>query len=182
MSVPNNQLIRLLGTQAVRPSNAIQALHGSPYALMPRLQQALQVPIVSDAPQADQIGGVQNVPITWTSSTYDTASEIIISAQPNRVVLSVQNQSATNPIAVNYDATASISGSSPNFIAQGILLQPGVTLYVDKWCPTGTIHVSGAPNTCPFLVTQAYSSIGNIPEANLLQAMIQLIEMLTPQS
>jgi len=37
----------------------------------------------------------------------------------------------------------------------------GVSLYIDKWCPTGTVHISAS--AAPTVVSQGFSAIGNIP-------------------
>jgi hypothetical protein len=168
---------RVIGSQeAFRPGNMIQARQGSPYGqLFPALQRALQVPLDPNEPADQLVQTVNNAQVTWQSFFINSTTEYIVSAQPNRVVVCVQNQSATNPISVNFDQSAVVNGTSPNFTSQGFLLQPGVTLYIDKWCPTGTVHVSSGN---PAQVIQAYSSIGNIPELGVLGAVNALLAYL----
>lgn len=141
----------------------VEALQGDPFSLQPALGRALRVPLDPTIPVGDLPQQIQNIAIPWNSQTINsTSAENIISAQPNRVILIVQNLSPTDATAVNFDQTASISGTSPNFVSQGILLLPGVSLYIDKWCPTGTVHI--AASDAPVTVTQGFSQIGNIPE------------------
>lgn len=154
---------RLLGAQGFRPGSAISLFQGEPFwFLSPAVREGLRVPLDPSIPQQDLPSTINNIPITWTAQTFNsTATENIISAQPNRVILIAQNLSPTNAVAVNFDQTASVSGSSPNFVSQGLLLLPGVSLFVDKWCPTGTVHVSAS--SAPTVVVQGFSSIGNVP-------------------
>jgi hypothetical protein len=152
------------GTQPWRPGSMIEAQQGNPFQLLqPTLARKLNTPL-SPAPSGEFAFVPINYPIQWTAQTFNSSAiEQIISAQPNRVILIVQNFSPTTPLAVNFDQTAAISGASPNYVAQGILLLPGVSLFIDRWCPTGTVHVSASGAPCS--VTQGFSGIGNIPEA-----------------
>lgn len=177
-----NTMRQRLAQRNWRPQTGIEAVQGDPLAVQPMLSRALRVPLDPSIPLQEQPVPPINVPISWNIQTLNSASESIISAQPNRTVLMVQNQSPTLVIAVNFDATASVAGTSPNFVAQGILLQPGVSLYIDRWCPTNTVHVSGGNGgaAAPTLVLQGFSSLGNIPEISLANAIYQLIQILTP--
>jgi hypothetical protein len=162
------------GNQGYRPGTMYEALQGPQTVRNPHLLRALNTPLdPATTPESDTYPQF-NVPITWTSQTFNSAAtENIIQAQPNRVVIVAQNLSPDNAVAVNFDQTASVSGTSPNYVSQGILLLPGVSLFIDKWCPTGTIHVSASD--APTVITQGYSAIGNIPDANLLQALWQIL-------
>lgn len=154
---------RRLGAQGYRPGNAIQFFQGDPYWFFGKRARSLQIPLDPNEPKECLPSVVNNTPIVWAAQTFNvtTAANNILSAQPNRVILIVQNLSPTNPIAVNFDLAASVSGSSPNFVSQGLLLLPGVTLFVDKWTPTGGIYLSTA--NAPTVAVQGYSSIGNVP-------------------
>lgn len=154
-----------LADQGWRPGNAIQFFQGDPYWFLGRRARTLQIPVDDSHITENMPTQVNNIPITWIAQTFNNAiANNVVVAQPNRVLLIVQNLSPTNPVAVNFDQGASISGTSPNFVSQGILLLPGVTLFVDKWCPTGTVNVGQQiAATAPSVVVQGYSAIGNIP-------------------
>lgn len=158
----NMRRVAAQAAQPWRPGNAIEAFTGNPYAFDQNATQRLRTPLDQTQPRMPGQAAPVNVPISWISQTFNSnATENIISAQPNRVILVIQNLSPTTPIAVNFDLTASVSGASPNYVSQGIMLLPGVSLFIDKWCPTGTVHVSAA--NAPAVVTQGFSSIGNVP-------------------
>lgn len=163
------------GYQGWRPGNAVEAFQGPQMVRKTALLRALAVPLnPSTTPGTEGSLPQNNVEIRWTSQTFNSSStENILQALPNRVICIVQNLSSDLPIAVNFDQTASVSGSSPNYVSQGIMLLPGVSLFIDKWCPTGTIHV--AASDAPTVVTQGYSAIGNIPEYNVVQALWDLL-------
>lgn len=165
-----------------RPQTGVEAVQGDPLAVQPVLSRALRVPLDPSIPLQQQPVPTINVPIAWNIQALNSTTETIISAQPNRVVLMVQNQSPTLVISVNFDNTASVSGTSPNFIAQGVLLQPGVSLYIDRWCPTNTVHISSGNGAAaaPTLVLQGFSSLGNVPEISLANAIYELIQLLQP--
>lgn len=62
------------------------------------------------------------------------ASSQVISGNPRRNGLIIQNQSALGAdLYVNFGAAASV--------ANGLLLASGVTLLLDFWCPRDDIHV-----------------------------------------
>jgi hypothetical protein len=155
---------RRQGTTPWRPASMIEAFQGNPYAfLQGNLAQALRVPLDPNVPEQDLPAAIANVAITWTSQTYAPSSaEQIVNAFPNRVVLVVQNLSSANSTAINFDAVALISGTLPNQVSQGILLLPGASLYIDRWCPTGTVHI--AASSVSVTVTQAFSAAGNMPQ------------------
>jgi hypothetical protein len=151
------------GTQPYRPATGIEQQRGDPYGFAPGVSAQLQRPLIQN-----ELGGSgspalqQNIPVSWISQTFNgLATEVIISAQPNRVILLIQNISQTYAVAVNYDQTASLSGTSPNWVSQGVLLIPATQIFIDKWAPTGTIHIAGVNGIVT--VTQAYSAIGNVP-------------------
>jgi hypothetical protein len=181
---PSLDWARVIGTQRWRPGSAIGYFQGNPYAYMPGVSRGLQIPLDPNEP-ADQnpAGSITNFGIQTTSQTFVAGTgDQYISGQPNRVVLVVQNQSSANIIAVNFDQTAVITGTSPNFQSQGIMLQPGVSLWWDKWCPTGTIHISATAASTPVAVMQGFSSAGNLPEVSAIANLIaQLQAMLHPQ-
>jgi hypothetical protein len=157
---------RRQGAQMARPGSAVEAFQGHAFGgLQPQIARSLRIPLDPSIPQQDLPSQIANIPINWTSQTFNSAAfENIVPAYPNRVVLIVQNLSPTLPIAVNFDQTASVTGTTPNYVSQGIMLLPGVSLFIDRWCPTGTVHISAT--NAPTNVTQGFSAIGNIPEAN----------------
>lgn len=176
------KLRRQLAQRNWRPQTGVEAVQGDPLQVQPLLGRALRVPLDPSIPLQEQPFPTTNVPVVWNSQTINSTTETIISAQPNRVVLVVLNQSPTLAISVNFDNSAIITGTSPNFTVQGILLQPGVSLYIDRWCPTNTVHVSAgnggaAANTT---VMQGFSPYGNVPELSLANAIYQLIGILQP--
>lgn len=170
---PADWSMRRAGAQAYqgwRPGSAVEALQGPPYG-WGLLTRALATPLdPTISPEQDELFPVQNTPVSWISTTINSASETIISAQPNRVLLIVQNQSGAT-VAVNYDATANVDQN------QGLQLQNNEGIYTDIWCPTGTVHVSATSG--PVVVTQGYSAIGNIPENQVLLAILDLMQLLT---
>ncbi|MGA9854244.1 MAG: hypothetical protein WBR29_03065 [Gammaproteobacteria bacterium] len=161
---------RRQATQPFRAGNAIQMLQGDPLGrLQPGIARSLRIPLDPSAPATGQ-GGVQlpaaqiNAEIYWTTTVVNPSSapgaDYIIQGFPNRVVLFVTNNDPANPIAYNFDQTAAVTGSSPNYQVQGQLLYPSQSIYIDRWCPTGTVHLAGNASTS---VTQAFSAIGNFP-------------------
>jgi hypothetical protein len=164
------------GNQGWTPGNAIEILHGPPYGrgvLTDRLAMPLDPSNIDAGLAAAGIQSQTNIEIRWASTTLNNASaDQVVQAYPNRVVLVVQNQSSTTAIAVNFDQVALIFGTSPNQTSQGIMLLPGVSLYIDRWCPTGTIHVTASNVAVP--VIQGLSAIGNVPELQLLVAIQEL--------
>lgn len=172
---------QLIGTQASRRGNAIALYQRDPLPLPPGIRQLLRRPLNPDTPPSQAPPNVNNYPINVISQTLVIGTgDQYIAAQPNRVVVMVQNQSSANLISVNFDQAAPITGASPNFQSQGIMLQPGVSLWWDKWCPTGTIHISATAASTPVAVIQGYSPAGNLPEVsqltNILQALLAMVQ------
>lgn len=155
--------------QPFRAGNSIQALQGDALNFQPGLARALRVPLDPSGPSVGA-GGAQlpaqqiNAEIFWTTSVVNPSTsagaDFIIQGFPNRVVLFVTNNDAANPVAYNFDQTAAVTGTSPNYQVQGQLLYPSQSIYIDRWCPTGTIHLAGNASVS---VTQAYSAVGNFP-------------------
>lgn len=178
-----NQLRHRLAQRNWRPQTGVEAVQGDPLQVQPMLGRALRVPLDPSIPLQEQPVPPVNVPIIWNSQTINSTTETVISAQPNRVILVVLNQSPTLAISVNFDNTATIAGTSPNFTVQGILLQPGVSLYIDRWCPTNTVHVSAGNGgaAAPTTVMQGFSAQGNVPEISLAVALYELMALLQSQ-
>lgn len=145
-----------MASDPLRPGNAIDAFRGDLYSTQPGLARALSVPAVP--PQH-----IQDKPLSsgilWQSTQISSAStqNTIIPARPNRVALVIQNNDITNPLAVNFDNDAAYSGTGP-YTVLGLLILPGGVLYVDRWCPTCSIHVY-APNV-PCSLTEGLSLMG----------------------
>lgn len=169
--------------QGWRPGNAIEGLYGPPYGFG-YLTDALSLPL-DPTNVAEQLGQAglfepQNIEVRWVGTTLTASTQDqVVQAYPNRVVLVVQNQSPTNALAVNFDQAASVSGASPNQTSQGILLLPGVSLYIDRWCPTGTVHIAASGAGTPSPVISGLSSIGNVPELLLTEQLSQMNALLT---
>jgi hypothetical protein len=118
--------------------------------------------------------------INWTATTYTSgagAQNIKFTANPNRVLLIVENVStitptANIPVAVNFGQNASTEGPAPNGVQ---LLTRGSVLYVDEKCPTNDVYlhlpVTASPDlaVCVVVIGQrgapASSDIGGGPGA-----------------
>jgi hypothetical protein len=77
-----------------------------------------------------------------------------VPANPNRVVLIVQNQHATDDMVVNFGQGANVQSvaivgppASTALIATGILINPGGNLFLDTYCSTDAIYVRGLNDT-----------------------------------
>jgi hypothetical protein len=77
-----------------------------------------------------------------------------IPANPNRVVLIVQNQHATDDMVVNFGQGASVQSvavvgppAATVLVTNGLLINPGGNLFLDTYCSTDAIYVRGLNDT-----------------------------------
>ncbi len=171
--------VQRAGFQGWRPGSMIEAWQGPPYG-QNWLSALLSIPQPQSSLQED-LDVQANVDINWWSFTFNNSLvDNVVQAQPNRVVLVVQNQSSSYPIAVNFGTAASITGTSPNQVSQGIMLLPGVTLWIDRLCPTNTVHIysaAGGATVSPVLVMQGLSALGNAPDLTVIELLETLVEL-----
>jgi hypothetical protein len=139
---------RNLGT-LMGPRTGIEALQGNPLDVLdPRVARLLRTPLNPAGritPMDDGTGQSysQQQPdqINWSSQTVGGENgNVVFPAYPNRVILIVLNLDATDNIAVNFDQDA-LASSTSEPQNQGIVIQPGGNLYIDRNCPTNTVHV-----------------------------------------
>ena len=92
--------------------------------------------------------------IFFTVTNYRVGKGSVLSAYPaniNRVLLVIQNQHATDPLCVNFENYAQIQvltvSGSPVTQANGIIIEAGGNMFIDRYCTTGTVYIQGLNDT-----------------------------------
>lgn len=142
------------------PQTGIEAVQGSPYPDQPDVADFIQqMPAIPPTPQGHYN---KNAAIRWVCTAIAAGNtDYVIAGRENRVLLIVQNNDTTNPLAINFDQTATIQGAGP-YSVQGILILAGGVMYTDRWCPTNSVHIYNPSAQCT--ITEGLSSLGNVDD------------------